>query len=147
VLFRSDPFYPKEFSMTARCTTALFAIVIALAFSTTAKADDKTVDGTWKSTFKAQDGTERTTTFKFKTEGDKVTGTASGRNNTDTAIEDGKFKDGTLSFSVTREFNGNKFTIKYSGKLDGDTIKGTSERPGQDGGDPVKRDWEAKREK
>ena len=62
-----------------------------------------------------------------------------GRNNTDTAIEDGKFKDGTLTFTVTREFNGNKFTPKYSGKLDGDTIKGSSERPGQDGGDPVKR--------
>jgi len=133
--------------MTARWTASLVAIVVALCFSTAARADDKTVDGTWKSTFKAQDGTERTTTFKFKTEGDKITGTASGRNNTDTAIEDGKFKDGTLSFTVTREFNGNKFTIKYSGKLDGDTIKGTSERPGQDGGDPVKRDWEAKREK
>jgi hypothetical protein len=144
--FRSTPFQ-KETPMTARCTAPFLAIVIALAFTAGARADDKTIDGNWKSTFKAQDGTERTTTYKLKLDGDKLTGTVSGRNNTETAIEDGTFKDGTVSFSVTREFNNNKVTIKYSGKLDGDTIKGSSERPGQNGGDPVKRDWTATREK
>lgn len=133
--------------MTASWTAPFLAIVVALAFTAGARADDKTIDGTWKSTFKAPDGSARTTTFKLKLEGDKVTGTVSGRNNTDTAIEDGTFKDGTVSFSVTREFNNNKVTIKYSGKLDGDTIKGSTERPGQNGGDPVKCDWEATREK
>ena len=58
--------------MTARRIAPLLAIVIALSFTAMAKADDKTVDGTWESTFKAQDGTERTTTFKLKQEGDKV---------------------------------------------------------------------------
>jgi hypothetical protein len=48
---------------------------------------------------------------------------------------------------VTREFGGNSRTTKYSGKLDGDTIKGKMEAPGRQGGDPVSRDWEAKREK
>ncbi|HET6251004.1 MAG TPA: hypothetical protein VFE47_25165 [Tepidisphaeraceae bacterium] len=134
--------------MNARWTAPLLALVALLAFSAVAaKAADATVDGTWKSTFKTQNGTERTTTYKFKLEGNKVTGTISGRNNTETPIEDGTFKDGTLSFSVTREFNNNKVTIKYTGKLDGDTIKGSSERPGANGGDAVKRDWEAKREK
>lgn len=133
--------------MTARWIAPLLALMVALAFTSSVKADDKTVEGTWKSTFKTQDGTERTTTYKFKLEGDKVTGTVTGRNNTETAIDDGTFKDGTISFSVTREFNNNKVTIKYSGKLDGDTIKGSSERPGQNGGEPVKRDWTATREK
>jgi hypothetical protein len=133
--------------MSARPLVTLFALLLAVVCSPAAKAADATIDGTWKSTFKAQDGTERTTTFKLKLEGDKVTGTASGRNNTETAIENGTFKDGTVAFAVTREANGNKFTTKYSGKLDGDTIKGTSERPGRDGGEAVKRDWEAKREK
>ena len=45
---------------------------------------------------------------------------------------------------MTREFNGNKFTTKYAGKISGDTIKGKaeSERDGQ----ARSRDWEAKRE-
>ncbi|MDB5355837.1 MAG: hypothetical protein JWN24_2290 [Phycisphaerales bacterium] len=133
--------------MTARWTAPLLALVVALAFTASARAADKTIDGTWKSTFKAQDGTERVTTFKLKQEGDKVTGTVSGRNNSESDIQDGKIKDGTITFSVTREFNNNKVTIKYEGKLDGDTIKGTREMPGRDGGDPVKRDFEAKREK
>jgi hypothetical protein len=132
--------------MNARWTIPLFALLLTLAFTAPAKADDK-IDGTWKSTSKGRDGKERTTTYKFKVEGDKVTGTVSGRDNTETAIEGATFKDGTLSFSVTREFNNNKFTIKYSGKLDGDTIKGTREMPGRNGGEAVKRDWEAKREK
>jgi hypothetical protein len=44
---------------------------------------------------------------------------------------------------VTRERDGNKFTIKFKGKVSGDTIKGKSEidRDGQ----TQSRDWEAKR--
>jgi hypothetical protein len=63
------------------------------------------------------------------------------------AISAGSFKDGVVAFSVTREFNGNSFTIKYSAKLDGDTLKGTSEFPGFNGGEPQKNDWTATRAK
>ena len=52
-----------------------------------------------------------------------MTGTVSGRNN-DTAIEEGKIKGEEVSFQVTREFNGNKMVIKYTGKVSGDTITG-----------------------
>lgn len=66
----------------------------------------------------------------------------------DTALEDVSFKDGVVAFSVVREFNGNKRVTKYSGKLDGDSIKGSSERPGRgDGAAPVKADWTATRAK
>ena len=65
----------------------------------------------------------------------------------ETEISDGKIKGEDVSFSVTREFNGNSFTIKYNGKLSGDSIKGKVERPGRNGGDPTTNDWEAKREK
>jgi hypothetical protein len=64
-----------------------------------------------------------------------------------TPIKDGSFKDGVVEFSITREFNGNSFTVKYEGKLEGDTLKGSSQAPGRDGGEPVKRDWTATREK
>ena len=60
-------------------------------------------------------------------------------------IEDATFKDGEVSFKVTRERNGQKFTTKYTGKVSGDTIKGKaeSERNGQTNS----RDWEAARSK
>lgn len=93
-------------------------------------ADDPT--GTWK--WKAKFGDmEREMTLKLKLEGDKLTGSMPGRENTETAIEDGAFKDGTVSFKITRERNGNKFVSKYSAKLSGDTLKGTieSERDGK----------------
>lgn len=99
--------------------------------------------GTWKWSFTRGDQT-REVTLKLKLEGDKLTGSMPGRNNTETQIENGSFKDGTVSFEVTREFNGQKRTTKYSGKLDGDTIKGETEFTGRDG-QAQKRPWEAKR--
>ena len=35
--------------------------------------------------------------------------------------------DDKVAFAVTREFNGNKFTIKYNGTVKGDTITGKTE--------------------
>lgn len=60
-------------------------------------------------------------------------------------IAKGSFANGVVAFEVEREFDGNKFVVKYSGKLDGDSIKGTVQLPGFDGGDPMKMDWNAKR--
>lgn len=100
--------------------------------------------GTWKWTITAQDGTVRESTLKLKQEGDKLTGALVRRDGTETAIEDGKAKDGEVSFTVTRERNGQKFTAKYQGKLSGNVLKGTisSERDGQTNS----REWEARRE-
>jgi hypothetical protein len=125
----------------------LAAAALVLIFAGAALADDKpNPTGTWKWTTMRQGGQARETTLKLKLEGDKLTGSVSGRQGgQDTAIEDATFKDGEISFKVTREFNGQKFTTKYSGKLSGDTIKGKteSERNGQ----AQSRDWEAKRSK
>lgn len=119
------------------------ALLLTLMFVATVQAaDDPTGTWTWKT---ERNGQSRESTLKLKLEGDKLTGVMPGRNNAETAISDATFKDGELAFSVTREFNGNKFTMKYSGKLSGDTIKGKieSERNGQ----KMSRDWEAKRSK
>jgi hypothetical protein len=111
-----------------------------------AHAADANPTGTWKWTMTVgKDKTPRDVTLKLKLEGDKLTGSISGRNNQDIAIENGSFKDGTVSFTVTREFNDQKFTTKYSGKLDGDTIKGTQDT--ERGGKTNSREWEAKRSK
>lgn len=130
--------------LTIKTITQL-AVCLALTFGFTARAEDKKVDltGSWKSSFTNQNGQARETIYKFKVEDGKLSGTVSGRNG-DTAIEDAKLTGDEIAFAVTREFNGNKMVIKYSGKVSGDTIKGKSES--QRDGQPQSRDWEAKRE-
>jgi hypothetical protein len=122
-------------------------LVVAFAALTgMARADDKSdPNGTWKWTITGMGGQARTTTLKLKMDGDKLAGAVMGRNNEETAIEDAKYKNGEISFTVTRERQGQKFTMKYHGKVTGDTIKGkiTIERDGQS----QDRDWEAKRAK
>lgn len=123
------------------------AIVLALSlFAGFVQAEDKKADptGTWKWSVTRNNNT-RETTLKLKLEGDKLTGHVLGRDNKEIAIEDAKFKDGEVVFAITRENNGQKFTVKYTGKLEGDVIKGKSERTRD--GNTTSTDWEAKRDK
>ena len=122
------------------------ALVVTLAGSVGAlRADDKAnPTGTWKWT--AMRGNQaRESTLKLKLDGDKLTGAMVGQNGQETPIEDGQFKDGEVSFKVTRERQGNKITTKYSGKVSGDSIKG--KREFERNGQPQSADWEAKRAK
>lgn len=134
--------------MTLRLGAWLAATAIALTFGGlvgTVQADDKaTATGTWKWEFKRQNGESTEVTLKLKQDGEKLTGTITGRNNTETEIKEGKVtKEGEVTFDVVREFNGNTFTQKYKGKLEGDTIKGKIEF--ERNGEAQSRDWEAKR--
>jgi len=129
-----------------RTLTSITQLAACLLFAGIATAaDDKKSDpnGTWKWSFTGQNGQTRESTLKLKVEGDKLTGTMSGRGG-ETAIEEAKIKGEEISFQVTREFNGNKVVTKYTGKIAGDTIKGKIES--QRDGQPQSRDWEAKRE-
>ena len=118
---------------------------LILALGVLARAEDKKTDptGTWKWSFTTANGQTREATLKLKLDGEKLTGTISGRGG-ETAIAEAKLKGEDISFQVTREFNGNKVTTKYNGKISGDSIKGKMEfeRDGQ----AQSRDWEAKRE-
>jgi len=118
--------------------------VLSLVLVTSVLAADADPTGTWKwtATFNNQ---SREQTLKLKLDGDKLTGSMPGRNNSETQIEDGKFEGGKISFKVTPEFNGNKFTSSYTGELKDDTIKGKIES--ERNGEKTSRDWEAKREK
>jgi hypothetical protein len=124
-------------------------IKLALAFLTasalTLSALAADISGNWKWTTQGRNGpVENTSTLTLKD--GVLTGTVSGRMG-DAPIGDASFKDDKVAFTVTREFNGNKFVIKYEGKLEGDTITGTVERPGRDGDAPVKLEWKATRVK
>lgn len=119
--------------------------MLASGLSALAMADEKAdPTGTWKWTVMFNNQS-RDMTLKLKLDGDKLTGTMLGRDNQEIAIEDASFKDGEVAFTVTRERNGQKFTIKYQGKLSDDTIKGKTEF--ERNGEKQSRDWEAKREK
>jgi autotransporter translocation and assembly factor TamB len=93
------------------------------------------VDGKWTFETQGRNGPQ-TSTINLKADGAALTGTISGRGG-DTAIEDGKVDGNNISFSVTREMQGNKITIKYSGTVSGDELKLKFERPGQNGPTPV----------
>ncbi len=126
--------------------------VLALGFLAQSQAQEKKsgAAGIWTWTTPGRNGgPDRKMSLKLKVEGDKLTGTltAPGRQGgdpTNTEISEGKIKGEEVSFTVVREFNGNKVTSKYSGKVSGDTIKGKIEM--DRGGDTVSRDWEAKRD-
>ncbi|MCX6925019.1 MAG: hypothetical protein NT154_17675 [Verrucomicrobia bacterium] len=104
--------------------------------------------GTWSWTRQGRNGgADVKITLKLKAEGEKLTGTLSspGRNGdtTETAIGDGIAKGDEISFTVTRERNGNKMVTKYNGKVTANAIKGKIES--ERNGETQSRDWEAKR--
>jgi hypothetical protein len=124
---------------TLRFLSASFA---ACLFAAVAFAGDPT--GTWKWTMTTPNG-DIESTAKLELKDGQLTGTYSNSYG-DSTISAGSFKDDAIAFSVERDFNGNKFVLKYDGKLDGDTIKGTIHAPGFDGGEPRTLDWNAKRD-
>lgn len=103
-------------------------------------------NGTWKWSTPGRDGQTRESTLKLETKEGKITGVLAGMRG-ETPVTDVVVKDDTIDFSVTREMGGNKWTSKYHGKIEGDTIKGTIEMPGRDGGEPRKLEWNATRAK
>ncbi|HEX2974008.1 MAG TPA: hypothetical protein VHP11_16875 [Tepidisphaeraceae bacterium] len=132
-------------------TLVLLAISLGMATPLLGqeKADTKTetkpvATGTWKWTIAMRDGQTRESVVRLIQDGQKLTGVLLGRNNQETPIEDGQIKDGEVTFTVTREFNNQKFVSKYKGKLTGDTIKGTNDMDFN--GQSRSREWEAKRE-
>jgi hypothetical protein len=93
-----------------------------------AQAADAT--GKWTAQVPGRDGQTRETTFNLKAEGEKLTGTMSGRNG-DMPIADGKIKGDEVSFNMTFNFQGNPMKVEYTGKVVGDEIKFKRHREGQ----------------
>lgn len=129
----------------------ILATSVAVCFATVA-AFAADPSGTWKWSQPGRGGAPAfEVTLKLEAKDGALSGILLGADTPngkipDVAIADATIKGDTIAFSVTREMNGNKRTSKYEGKVDGDTIKGSVERPGRDGA-VQKNDWTATRAK
>ena len=95
--------------------------------------------GKWTAEMQGRNGNAMTVTMNLKADGDKLSGTVSGRMG-DTDISDGKVDGDNVMFSVVREMqNGNKMTTHYTGKVDGDTIHFTIKMEGGMGNMPERK--------
>ena len=99
------------------------------------------VTGKWNAQVPSRQGGTREQSFNFKADGDKLTGTISGRQG-DIALTDGKITGDTISFTVKMEYGGNSVEQKYTGTVSGDEIKFKRE-----GGQGPAREFTAKRAK
>lgn len=88
--------------------------------------------GKWSAEMAGRGGQTRTVTMNLKADGAKLTGTIGGPQG-DTEITDGKVDGDTITFVVTREFQGNSVKMNYTGKVAGDEIKFKSVREGGEG--------------
>jgi len=107
-----------------------WVLVFIAVFALTASAAD--IAGTWKASIETPNGTFEST-YVFKVDGNKVTGTISMGQMDEVPISEGKIDGDSLSFIVVREFNGSQFKITYKGKVAGKEMKLTMVFPTQGG--------------
>jgi hypothetical protein len=102
---------------------------VLLVFTVTAWAAE--ITGAWKAEMPGRDGQTREVTFNFKQDGDKLTGTTSGRGG-EIPISDGKISGDEISFTVVREIQGDQVKMLYKGKISGAEIQFKMQREGSD---------------
>jgi hypothetical protein len=107
----------------------LFTVAVSiLGMVAFAPAQDQKSDvtGTWKWSQEGPGG-QMEFVLKLKQDGEKLTGTITGFQGEESPIEEGKVKDGAISFKVTRDFGGRAFVTTYTGKVSGGVLKAKSE--------------------
>ena len=100
-------------------------------------AQTSTVAGEWDAAMNTPGGV-RNFKIVFKADGEKLTGTVK-RSAGDVPLE-GTIKGNDVQFAYTINYNGNDLVISMTGKLDGDSIKGTVSFNGA-----AEDEWSAKR--
>jgi hypothetical protein len=113
--------------------------LVSLAVADDTKPD---VTGTWTWSFQRPNGETMTSTLTLKQDGDKITGTVTGRNKP-SDIQDAKLTGDDLTFKVVRTRNDQTITMTYDGKVTADEIKGKISS--DMAGNTMSRDWDAKR--
>ena len=121
------------------------ALVLGISGLAGAADDKKPADpvGTWKCEYDI--GGKRTCELTIKKDGDKFVGTMTWPDQKDEKLKDVKLKDGTLTFSAVRKFQGNDYPLDFKLTIDGDKLKGKA--ASDMGGQKQEYDMEGKREK
>ncbi len=120
------------------------ALILGLCGLAGARDDKADPVGTWKCEYEIGD-MKRTAELTIKKDGDKITGTMSWPDQKDEKLKDVKLKDGTLTYSAVRKFQGNEIPIDFTLKIDGD--KFTGKAAAEFGGNKQEFDITGKREK
>ena len=113
-------------------TLLLTALLGIFAFAASA-AD---VTGKWTAQVPGRGGNTAETTFVFKVDGAKLTGTMEGGRGGPAEITDGKTSGDDISFVVVRNFGGNEMKMVFKGKVSGSEIKFTRAMEGMDNAPP-----------
>lgn len=126
---------------------ATFALFTFVATALTAVAGDPS--GTWKFKAEGPGGRSTESTLTLKWANNQLSGSIDNRAGK-ADIKDATFANDQISFTVIREFGRRlrkkTFTTHYSGKLEGDTIKGTIATTGREK-EPISIAWDAQRAK
>ena len=122
-------------------TSIMIAVILGmvLAMSSLAVAEDAAkVGGTWEMTSQGRQGPQ-TSTLTIDQTGNKFKGTLKGARGE--APLEGTVDANKISFTVERDTPNGKFTINYTGTVDGDSIKGTAKMGERE------TEWTAKKQK
>lgn len=91
----------------------VFAATLAMAFPAARAAD---LTGTWQGAFDLH-GTSVPLTLHLLANGDTLTGTIEGLPTSPTEIRDGKVEGSKISFSATTDYQGQTYTVDFTGQL------------------------------
>jgi hypothetical protein len=123
---------------------AAACLAVGFLAATAVAADKADPNGTWKWTFTTPDGQEIPLSVTLKLDGEKLTGKVT-HDQESTDISDGTFANDEVAFNVVGEQGGNKFTAKFKGKVEADSITGKIDL--QIGDNNLSFDWNASRDK
>jgi hypothetical protein len=87
------------------------------------------ISGKWMGDMPGRGGDTTPTTFTFKIDGGRLTGSMTGPQG-EIPLQEGKVSGDQISFSTTLDFGGNSIKILYKGTVSGDQIKMSREREG-----------------
>lgn len=116
------------------------ALVLAIAASLALAAQAVNVSGEWEMKMTTPRG-ERISPLKFEQNGEKLIVTTTNRAGEEIKGE-GTLKGSDIQWSIVRSTPQGEFTVTYTGKVEGDTMKGQAAM-----GDMGTMDWTAARKK
>lgn len=106
--------------------TMRFGCLAVLALAAAAAAD---ISGKWTGDVPGRGGDTTPSTFVFKADGDKLTGSMTGAQG-EVPLQEGRISGDQVSFATVLDLGGNSIKILYKGTVGGDQIKMTRQREG-----------------